>query len=191
LWSEKTVCFAALAKAQKQFDAKRWQTNTRNTACKMNPFIQDTVRLLHNALDNNQTHTLRGGPREPARCRSRHLSFVTSSNSSTTGVWSAAASRPDIDRIIGVLKAYGTRVGRGPFPTELDDGSDGIGEKIRRIGREYGTVTGRPRRCGWFDAVAARYTARLSGATELNPAGLCSTPETTQQLQFGCAAAQS
>ncbi|HVS38496.1 MAG TPA: adenylosuccinate synthetase, partial [Gemmataceae bacterium] len=63
--------------------------------------------------------------------------------------------------------AYSTRVGRGPFPTELDDGPDGIGERIRKTGREYGTVTGRPRRCGWFDAVAARYTAALSGADEL------------------------
>jgi adenylosuccinate synthase len=58
-------------------------------------------------------------------------------------------------------------VGRGPFPTELDDGPEGIGEQIRKAGREYGTVTGRPRRCGWFDAVATRYTVRLSGATEL------------------------
>src|SRR5262249_50655594 len=58
-------------------------------------------------------------------------------------------------------------VGRGPFPTELDDGPDGVGETIRRTGREYGTVTGRPRRCGWFDAVAARDTAKLNGADEL------------------------
>src|SRR5262249_12629931 len=57
--------------------------------------------------------------------------------------------------------------GRGPFPTELNDGPDGIGEKIRKTGREYGTVTGRPRRCGWFDAVAVRYTAALGGVDEL------------------------
>ncbi|TMQ31822.1 MAG: adenylosuccinate synthase, partial [Planctomycetota bacterium] len=68
---------------------------------------------------------------------------------------------------IGVIKAYSTRVGHGPFPTELDDGSDGIGERIRRKGKEYGTVTGRPRRCGWFDAVATRYTATLGSADEL------------------------
>ena len=69
-----------------------------------------------------------------------------------------------IDRWIGVVKAYTTRVGGGPFPTEQDNA---IGERIRRVGREYGTVTGRPRRCGWFDAVAARYSARVSGSTEL------------------------
>jgi adenylosuccinate synthase len=94
--------------------------------------------------------------------------YVTSSNSSTTGIWSGSGVPATcLTRIIGILKAYSTRVGRGPFPTELNDGPDGIGEKIRKIGREYGTVTGRPRRCGWFDAVAARYTVRLSGATEL------------------------
>jgi len=58
-------------------------------------------------------------------------------------------------------------VGRGPFPTELDDGPSGIGERIRKVGREYGTVTGRPRRCGWFDAVAARHTAALGDVDEL------------------------
>src|SRR5207237_4077666 len=69
-----------------------------------------------------------------------------------------------IDRWIGVIKAYTTRVGGGPFPTEQDND---VGERIRRIGKEYGTVTGRPRRCGWFDAVAVRYAARVSGSTEI------------------------
>ncbi len=64
-----------------------------------------------------------------------------------------------------MVKAYTTRVGGGPFPTELDNE---IGERIRQVGREYGTVTGRPRRCGWFDAVAVHYAARVSGATELS-----------------------
>jgi adenylosuccinate synthase len=94
--------------------------------------------------------------------------YVTSSNSSTAGVWSGSGvPARNLERVIGVIKAYTTRVGRGPFPTELNDGPDGIGERIRRTGREYGTVTGRPRRCGWFDAVAARYTSRLSGTDEL------------------------
>ena len=94
--------------------------------------------------------------------------YVTSSNSSTAGIWSGSGvPARNLDRIVGVIKAYTTRVGRGPFPTELNDGPDGIGEKIRRTGREYGTVTGRPRRCGWFDAVAVRYTAALAGADEL------------------------
>jgi adenylosuccinate synthase len=91
--------------------------------------------------------------------------FVTSSNSSGVGV-SAGAGVPArcITKIIGVVKAYTTRVGGGPFPTEQDNE---IGQHIRERGNEYGTVTKRPRRCGWFDAVAARYTARLSGADVL------------------------
>jgi adenylosuccinate synthase len=69
-----------------------------------------------------------------------------------------------IDRWIGVVKAYTTRVGGGPFPTEQDNAT---GERIRRVGKEFGTVTGRPRRCGWFDAVAVRHAVRISGTTEL------------------------
>src|SRR5262249_22626657 len=86
----------------------------------------------------------------------------------TAGVWSGSGiPARHLTRVVGVIKAYSTRVGRGPFPTELNDGADGVGERIRRTGREYGTVTGRPRRCGWFDAVAARYTAAVGGADEL------------------------
>lgn len=69
-----------------------------------------------------------------------------------------------IDRWIGVVKAYTTRVGGGPFPSEQDNAT---GERIRRVGKEFGTVTGRPRRCGWFDAVVVRHAARVSGSTEL------------------------
>ena len=91
--------------------------------------------------------------------------YVTSSNSSSCGI-PAGSGVParHIDRWIGVVKAYTTRVGGGPFPTEQDNA---IGERIRRVGKEYGTVTGRPRRCGWFDAVAARHAVRVSGSTEL------------------------
>ncbi|HND54723.1 MAG TPA: adenylosuccinate synthetase, partial [Pirellulaceae bacterium] len=87
--------------------------------------------------------------------------FVTASNASGVGV-SSGSGIPGrwVTKVIGVAKAYTTRVGGGPFPTELHDAT---GQKIREIGREYGTTTGRPRRCGWFDAVAVRYTARLSG----------------------------
>jgi adenylosuccinate synthase len=91
--------------------------------------------------------------------------YVTSSNSSAAGI-AAGSGVPtrQINRWIGIAKAYTTRVGGGPFPTEQNNA---IGERIRRIGNEYGTVTGRPRRCGWFDAVAVRYAARISGSTEL------------------------
>ncbi len=91
--------------------------------------------------------------------------FVTSSNSSGVGV-SAGSGIPGrwIKKVIGVVKAYSTRVGGGPFPTEQDND---VGQHIRDRGNEYGTVTKRPRRCGWFDAVAVRYTARLSGVDKL------------------------
>src|SRR5207302_11036723 len=93
---------------------------------------------------------------------------VTSSSGVPSGIWGGSGvPAKNINRIIGVVKAYTTRVGKGPFPTELDDGPDGIGERIRKIGREYGTVTGRPRRVGWFDAMTVRYTAALAGADEI------------------------
>jgi adenylosuccinate synthase len=87
--------------------------------------------------------------------------YVTSSNASGVGV-SAGSGVPGrwITKVIGVCKAYSTRVGGGPFPTEQNNE---MGQMIRDLGREYGTTTGRPRRCGWFDAVAVRYTTRLSG----------------------------
>ena len=92
--------------------------------------------------------------------------FVTSSNSSGVGVsaGSGVAGRW-INRVLGVIKSYSTRVGGGPFPTELEDEA---GDRIRELGNEYGTTTGRPRRCGWFDAVAVRYTARLGGVDALS-----------------------
>jgi adenylosuccinate synthase len=89
---------------------------------------------------------------------------VTSSNPISGGVGPGAGIGPKrIDRIIGVVKAYTTRVGAGPFPTELLDED---GERLRTIGAEYGTTTGRSRRCGWYDAVIARYATRLNGLTE-------------------------
>ncbi|QDV13945.1 Adenylosuccinate synthetase [Rosistilla oblonga] len=92
--------------------------------------------------------------------------FVTSSNASGVGVCAGAGVPPRwIHEVVGVCKAYSTRVGGGPFPTELHDE---VGEKIRKLGNEFGTTTGRPRRCGWLDAVALRYTARLSGVSRLS-----------------------
>jgi adenylosuccinate synthase len=90
--------------------------------------------------------------------------YVTSSNTGAGGVASGAGVPPQsIDRVIGIVKAYTTRVGGGPFPTEL---TDETGEKIARIGAEFGATTGRPRRCGWFDAVVARYAAMIGGISE-------------------------
>ena len=91
--------------------------------------------------------------------------FVTSSNSSGVGISAGSGVAAKwLDEVIGVAKAYSTRVGGGPFPTELDNP---LGEKIRIKGKEFGTTTGRPRRCGWFDAFAVRYTRRLGGVDTL------------------------
>jgi adenylosuccinate synthase len=91
--------------------------------------------------------------------------YVTSSNPIAGGACSGAGLGPqEIDEVIGVVKAYVTRVGGGPFPTEI---SGGMGDELRERGGEYGTTTGRPRRCGWFDGVVMRYAARINGLTQL------------------------
>lgn len=91
--------------------------------------------------------------------------YVTSSNTVTGGIYAGIGVGPDgNEKIVGIVKAYTTRVGLGPFPTELFDAT---GEKIRDVGKEYGATTGRPRRCGWLDLVALRYAVRLSGVTSI------------------------
>jgi adenylosuccinate synthase len=91
--------------------------------------------------------------------------FVTSSNPTAGGACTGLGIPPmAIDRVLGVAKAYTTRVGNGPFPTEL---LDETGERLRKVGREFGATTGRPRRCGWFDAVAVRYTNMINGVSSI------------------------
>jgi adenylosuccinate synthase len=90
--------------------------------------------------------------------------FVTSSNATAGGACTGSGVGPTkIDSVIGIVKAYTTRVGEGPFPTEL---LDKWGELLRDVGHEFGTTTGRPRRCGWYDAVIARYSSRVNGLTD-------------------------
>ncbi|MCC6418706.1 MAG: adenylosuccinate synthase [Gemmataceae bacterium] len=158
----------ALSASAQQFDADTLCKEYLGYAERMRPHIADTGRLLHRGLAEKKGILFEAAQGSLLDVDHGTYPYVTSSNSSTAGVWSGSGvSARNLDRVIGVIKAYTTRVGRGPFPTELDDGPDGIGEQIRRTGREYGTVTGRPRRCGWFDAVAVRYSARLNGADEL------------------------
>jgi len=127
--------------------------------------VADTTRLLQKALADGQSILFEAAQGSLLDVDHGTYPYVTSSNSSPAGIWSGSGvPARRLDRVIGVIKAYTTRVGRGPFPTELHNGT---GERIRQTGHEYGTVTGRPRRCGWFDAVAARYTASLGGADEL------------------------
>jgi adenylosuccinate synthase len=134
-------------------------------AQRLAPHVADTTAYLLDAVEEGKRMLFEGAQGSLLDVDHGTFPFVTSSNSSGVGV-SAGSGVPGryITKIIGVVKAYNTRVGGGPFPTEQDNET---GEHIRRCGNEYGTVTRRPRRCGWFDAVAARYTARLGGIDSL------------------------
>lgn len=130
-------------------------------AKRLEPLVADTTAYLHRAVDEGKRILFEGAQGSLLDLDHGTFPFVTSSSSSGCGVHSGSGvSERVIGRMIGIAKAYTTRVGGGPFPTELDDE---IGQHIRDAGNEYGTVTGRPRRCGWFDSVATRYGARLSG----------------------------
>ncbi|MEO1618605.1 MAG: adenylosuccinate synthase [Planctomycetota bacterium] len=138
--------------------ASRWAERLR-------PMIADTTDLLLDATEQSKRILFEGAQGALLDIDHGTYPFVTSSNSSGVGVCAGAGVPPKwIDTVLGVCKAYSTRVGGGPFVTELDDAT---GDRIRKLGNEFGTTTGRPRRCGWFDAVAVRYTARLSGVTRL------------------------
>ena len=131
----------------------------------LRPYLVDTTAYLLDAVESGKRLLFEGAQGSLLDIDHGTFPYVTSSNSSGVGV-SAGSGVPScyITKVVGILKAYTTRVGGGPFPTEQDNE---IGQKIRERGNEYGTVTKRPRRCGWFDAVAARYTARLGGASVL------------------------
>jgi adenylosuccinate synthase len=132
---------------------------------RLRPYVFDTTAYLLDAIEGGSRMLFEGAQGALLDIDHGTFPFVTSSNSSGVGV-SSGSGIPGrwVERVIGVVKAYSTRVGGGPMPTEQ---ANAIGEHLRERGREYGTVTKRPRRCGWFDAVAARYTARLSGVDEL------------------------
>jgi adenylosuccinate synthase len=128
------------------------------------PMVRDTSLLLNQALDQGKTVLFEGAQATMLDVDHGTYPFVTSSNPVAGGVCVGAGVGPTrIDRVIGVIKAYTTRVGSGPFPTELFDQD---GEDLQRIGGEIGVSTGRTRRCGWYDAVVARYAARVNGLTE-------------------------
>jgi adenylosuccinate synthase len=133
-------------------------------ADRLAPMVQDTSLLLNRALDDGKTVLFEGAQATMLDVDHGTYPFVTSSSPVAGGVCTGAGIGPTrIDRVIGVIKAYTTRVGSGPFPTELND-SDGI--DLQRIGGEIGVSTGRTRRCGWYDAVVARYASRVNGLTE-------------------------
>ena len=133
---------------------------------RLRPYVCDTTELLLAAAENGKRILFEGAQGALLDVDHGTYPFVTSSNSSGVGISSGSGvPARHIGRIIGVVKAYSTRVGGGPFPTELDNP---IGQRLRDRGNEYGTVTRRPRRCGWLDVVAVRYTSRLSGVTSIS-----------------------
>ena len=131
---------------------------------RLRPMVADTSLLLGEALDDGKTLLFEAGQATLLDVDHGTYPFVTSSNATSGGACTGSGVPPTrIDRVIAVIKAYTTRVGEGPFPTEL---LDDMGEHLRKVGVEYGTTTGRPRRCGWADAVIGRYATRINGVTD-------------------------
>ncbi|MDA1016953.1 MAG: adenylosuccinate synthase [Planctomycetota bacterium] len=159
--AEKLTVFKALDPEAKLPTASEIFEEYMQYAERLRPYVTDTSAFLHRQLKANKRILFEGAQGALLDVDHGTFPFVTSSNSSGCGVHSGSGvSERLIDRMIGVVKAYTTRVGAGPFPTEL---LDDTGNHIRERGHEYGTVTGRPRRCGWFDAVATAYGGRVSG----------------------------
>ncbi|CAM3806984.1 adenylosuccinate synthase [Occultella aeris] len=132
---------------------------------RVRPMVADTSLVLNQALDAGKTLVFEAGQATMLDVDHGTYPFVTSSSATAGGVCTGAGIGPTrVDRVVGVIKAYTTRVGEGPFPTEL---LDDMGEHLRKTGGEYGVTTGRPRRTGWYDAVIARYSGRVNGLTDL------------------------
>ncbi|WP_454049985.1 adenylosuccinate synthase [Cellulomonas sp. Marseille-Q8402] len=132
---------------------------------RLRPYVADTPLVLNQALDAGKTLVFEAGQATMLDVDHGTYPFVTSSSATAGGACTGSGVGPTrIDRVVGVAKAYTTRVGEGPYPTELFDED---GEWLRRTGGEFGTTTGRPRRTGWYDAVVARYSSRINGLTDL------------------------
>ncbi|KFI45960.1 Adenylosuccinate synthetase [Bifidobacterium bohemicum] len=132
---------------------------------RLKPYIANTSLLLNRALDEGKTVLFEGGQATMLDVDHGTYPYVTSSNPTAGGACTGTGVGPTkIGRVIGIAKAYVTRVGEGPFPTELNDDA---GEWLRNQGHEFGVTTGRPRRCGWFDTVVTRYATQVNGLTDI------------------------
>lgn len=132
---------------------------------RIRPMVVNVTNLLNEALDDGKTVVFEGGQAAMLDVDHGTYPFVTSSSATAGGACTGSGVGPRrIDRIVGVAKAYITRVGEGPFPTEL---TDETGDWLRETGGEFGTTTGRPRRCGWYDAVIAKYATRINSMTDI------------------------
>lgn len=133
---------------------------------KLVPFLANTTQMAWKLMDQGQKILLEGAQGTMLDIDHGTYPYVTSSSTISAGACTGLGVNPkDIGKVTGIVKAYCTRVGNGPFPTE-DHGE--VGERLRKVGHEFGTSTGRPRRCGWFDAVACRYASRLNGCDDLS-----------------------
>jgi len=157
---QETAC-ALKAMGAEEIDVKAVAAEQLAVAKALAPFVTDTIPLLNEAVKNGEEILLEGAQGTMLDIDFGTYPFVTSSNASAGGACTGTGISPArITRVIGTIKAYTTRVGTGPFPTELHDDT---GKLLGSRGREFGATTGRPRRCGWFDAVVARYSAAVNG----------------------------
>lgn len=163
--AHKDAYFGIFGRGAPNFDADALAQEYLGFGEQLRPYVCDTTLLLRDLMREGKRVLFEGAQGALLDVDHGTYPFVTSSNAGAGGAASGSGVPPwAIRTVVGVVKAYTTRVGAGPMPTELNDET---GQLIREIGREYGTTTGRPRRCGWFDAVAASYSATYCGATEL------------------------
>lgn len=170
----KNLMLAALAgdcgQAFEPFDAAKLADEYLGYGERLRPHVCDTTKLLHEAIAGGRQVLFEGANAVLLDVDHGTYPFVTSSSCSSAGVFSGTGvPGSTLSNVVGIVKLYTSRVGGGPFVSELFDET---AQRIRDVGREYGTTTGRPRRCGWLDLVAVRYTAAISGATALACTGL-------------------
>jgi len=162
--AEKNVILKALYQAE-PLDYAAILAEFRGHAARLAPYVADTFHLLKDCLDGGQYVFIEGAQGMQLDVDFGTYPFVTSSNSSALGITAGTGIAPKrVGEVLGVAKAYTTRVGEGPFPTELPDDEAKL---LRERGGEFGAVTGRPRRCGWFDGVAARFAVQVNGVDSL------------------------
>ncbi len=163
LLAERNILLTALG--AEPFDLDEVTGPLLAVGARLRPYLADVGHLVGERLAAGATVLFEGAQGSLLDVCHGTYPFVTSSATLAGGAATGVGVGPgDLQRVVGITKAYSTRVGAGPFPTEL---VDGIGERLRAVGDEFGATTGRPRRCGWFDAVAVRHAARANGLTEL------------------------
>lgn len=153
-----------VAYGREPLDADEIYAEISRLAERLAPFIADTTKFLNDAASDGRSILIEGAQAALLDVDHGTYPFVTSSSTTAGGACIGTGLAPNrIDAVLGIVRTYTTRVGEGPFPTEMVDGEEELGQLIRERGREYGASTGRPRRCGWFDAFATRYASDING----------------------------